>query len=359
MSPKRLTWTDLGAVALLLAACVYAFAKPTWDWDVIPYLALARHWTDADWASVHAWVYSLIDGLPMAWRQDLAGRDAYRWTLTADSEALRQTVVFYQARIGYTLPLAGLALAGVPALLAVQLLNLLGQAVLGGTVWLWLRRLEMKVWVALPLFAFLLFNPTVMKLARWSSPDGLVAASFVLGAYLLLYRRDLWWVVAWAAMVMFKPNTVLLLAPVGVWAWVCFRPAVVPLLGLAFLGALLLWIWPNYPLGVLWLHSFAAPMPRPAEAGELPGAGFYARTLLARIGGLHGRDLLVWAAMAASTAVLALWKAPTRGFALAVLAGCAMQIAIFPAFWERYFAGPLVALVLLAVAAAAQRRPAG
>lgn len=352
----RLLPTDWAALALLLAACVYAFAKPIWDWDVIPYLALARHWTVADWEAVHGWVYGVVNGLPDPWKLDLQGRDAYRWAVMADSGALRQVSVFYQARAGYTLPLAGLVGMGIPAALAVQGLNLVGQVTLGGAVWAWLRRLEMTAWVALPVFAFFLFNPTVMKMARWSSPDGLVAASFVLGAYLLLHVRGRWWVAPWAAMVLLKPNMVVMLAPLGAWAWLMWSPAVLPLLGLGVLGAAMLWWLPTYPLSVLWQHTFTQTVPHPAELAPGWPQGFYAKVMLERLRGLHGRDLVVWAVMALSTVWVWAKAAPTRGFALAVLAGCVAQILVFPAFWERYFAGPAAVLALLAVSAACARR---
>jgi hypothetical protein len=349
---------DWIAMALLFAAMLYAAWKPMWDWDVIAYLALAKAWSVSNWGDIHVWVYGLVDQLPN--RIDLLNRDVYRAAVATDPEALRQNVGFYQARIGYTGLLAGLMGLGVPALLAVQGLSLLGQALLGTVMWRWMKTAHWPAWGALLVYAFLLFNPTVMKLARWSSPDGLVAALLVLGLFLLL-RHNRGWMVAWAVAVLFKPNVVLFLAPVGLWALAYRREAALPLVGLAGLASLILFFFPNFPMAVLWEHGFGTPFAHPATAAEAYRAGTISAAwgapgykwviLEARVLGLHGRDLVVWAIMAASVA--ACWALRDRRvawLASALFVGACGQIVLFPAFWERYFAGIAVCVLLLAMA---------
>lgn len=348
----------MAALLLLLAAMAYAALKPMWDWDLVAYLGLAKAWSSTDWVDIHAWVYSLVETLPPSIRDDFLARDVYRAAVATDPEALRQAAGFYQARIGYTGLLAGLMALGMPVLLAVQGLSLVGQALLGGLMWLWLKRGHWPYWVVLPAYAFLLFNPTVMKLARWSSPDGLVAAMLVLGLYLML-RNNRWWLAAFVAMVLFKPNAILFLAPVGLWALVYRRDIAVPLLGLAALAGAILLVFPNYPMAVLWEHGFGSPFAHPATAAEALKAGTVSAAwatpgynwelLQARTMGLHGRDLIVWLLMAGSVAFCWMRRGMCPALlASALFAGACLQILLFPAFWERYFAGIAVAVLLLA-----------
>ena len=346
--------TDGLAFVLLIIACCYAWAKPMWDWDVIPYLALAKATQGLDWPAAHAWVYAWVNTLPEAWRTDLLGREFYRSAVASDVESLRQVSVFYQARIGYYGLLGWLNSLGIEAKHAVQGMNMVGQIMLGGTVWMWMRRqvtgrrLQVTDGLWMLFYAFMLFNPTVMKLARWSSPDGLVAACYVLGMYLLVMHRTRWAGLAWLVMVLLRPNTVLWLAPVGVWAMFQARFMVLPLLGVGGVAMGLNHLFPNYPLAVVWQHTFGFPYVYPMGVSLDWGWEVYRTTWLNRLSQLHGRDLVVWVIMFASLVWLWAKQAPNRWLAASVVAGGCLQVLAFPAFWERYFAGLAVVMVLLA-----------
>lgn len=350
--------TDWAALALLLAAMLYAVLKPMWDWDIITYLALAKAYGTPSWGDIHAWVYALVDQLPN--RHDMLARDVFRAGVATDPEGLRQNTGFYQARIGYTGLMAGALALGLPILGFVQALSLAAFGLLAVVMWRWLKTTHWPAWATLLVFAFLIFNPTVMKLARWSSPDGMVAALLVLGLYLFL-RNNRGWMLAWGAMLFFKANAIIFLAPVGVWALVYRRDAALPLLGLAAVAATILFFYPNFPMAVLWEHGFGEPFIHPASAAEALKAGVATEAwasrvydwelVQARLLRLHGRDLLVWLAMAGSVGFCWVWRGPRlASLATALFVGACLQILLFPAFWERYFAGVAVGLLLLAMA---------
>lgn len=332
-----------------------------WDWDVIPYLALAFHAQGLDWPAAHAAVYAWVAALPEPWSTDLLTRDVYRASVAADAESLRQVGGFYQARVGYYGLLAALEYVGVTPAIAVQGINLVGQVVLGGTIWAWLRPYVRGVWwqvgLWMLLYAVLLFNPTVMKLARWSSPDGLVAALYVLGMYGVVRHRSPWAAAAWLVMVLLRPNTALWLAPVAMWAWWQARYMMWPLLGVGMVAVAIQWLFPNYPLSVVWQHTFGFPYTHPAEVHLAWTHDVYMATFKNRIGLLHGRDAVVWGLMAACTGLMWATQAPVRWLATAVMAGACLQLAVFPAFWERYFGGIAICLVLMALSALIKPKP--
>ena len=353
---------DAGAAFVLLAACVYAALKPIWDWDIIPYVALAMHLQGLDWSGAHAGVYGWVATLPEVWRDDLMSREFYRAAVAADGESLRQVSVFYQARIGYYGLLAGLNGVGLTMDMAVHLLNLIGQLVLGVTLWLWVRPFatgtpwRMAGWLVF--FTFLMFNPTVMKLARWSSPDGLVAALYVLGVYGAIIQKHRWWTLAWLAMVLLRPNTALWLMPLLVWAGFQARACVIPLAIATGTGLMLQTLLPNYPLAVLWQHTFGFPYAYPAGVRLEWGWDVYQTTWWNRISHLHGRDLIVWGTMVGSVAWVWFRQSPHLLLAIAVVVGGCLQLLMFPAFWERYFAGLCLVVLMLAVTVPPCRTPA-
>jgi hypothetical protein len=342
----QFTRLDGAAWAVVAAALAYAVLKPIWDWDVIPYLFLAKMLGGVGVAEAHGWVYGVVAGMPEHWRADLLGREEFRQIVARDPESLRQVSRFYAERLGYYGLVAGLMKVFGP-LGAVQVVNALGQVVLGGTVWAWLRRLRLGWWGVLVLAVVLAF-PSVMKVARWSNPDGLVAGLLVLGVYLAVFRRDGWFGVAWLAMVMLKPNTALWVAPLGVlWLWRrdWGRVAMLALVGV--MAGLLHFGLPPYGLILSLKHAFVGAYAYPETVHLGWDFGFWLTCLSERMLGLHGRDLLVFGVFVVS-AGLALARGGQRGVALALLVGVVAQVLAFPGFWERLYIGPVLAMGLLA-----------
>lgn len=349
------------SIILLALALTYALLYPQWNWDAIPYMALGHHVLGGDWPAAHAWVYQVVQTLPNA--DNLIHYEPYRTEMAGNAAAFEQVAAFYQARVGYYLPLAGLMKLGFSGPAAIQSLSLLAQVGIAGVIALWLRRLPLPVWGSLLIYAFLLFNPTVMNAGRMGTPDGLVAAFFLMGLYgLTISSRPNLWGMAWTTMVLLRPNTAVWLLPLGAWALLFNRGMVLPL-ALSFVAAfLLMQAFPNYALGVLWVHSFDYPFSFPAQAHVPMTLDMYWHTLSTRAVALHGRDLVVWSLMAVGT-VVTFWKAPRpmAWLAVALIAGAVIQFLMFPAFWERYFVGQAVGLVLLAATHVAigttQKRP--
>lgn len=340
---------EVAAAIVVMAAAVYALLKPIWDWDVIAYLALAKQLGGADWASVHSWTYETIRLLPDYWRFDLLGREMFRETVARDPEALRQVSAFYAERFGYYGVLRALMMVGVPALVGIQLLNGVALGFLARVVWAWLKKAYTS-WGAVVGLAVVLFFPSVMKVLRWSNPDGLVAACYVAGIYAWIEGKVRWSYAAFGTMVLFKPNTLLWVAPlVLIRAWERNWSAAWSLALIVVAAAAVHAILPHYSPMVGWHHTFVGAFAYPEELRLPFSSDFYVHLLKARMLDLHGRDLLLFILMWLSLALL-IWRGGQQRalLALAIVSGVGVQVLIFPGFWERLYVGPVLALVLLA-----------
>lgn len=352
------------AVLFILLAMVYALAKPIWDWDVIPYQALAAHLAGTDWATAHRSAYTLVDGLPDDVRTPLYTLEPFRQTVASDVESLRQVSGFYADRAGYYALLAGLQAVGIPAAWSFTLLGLVAMLIVASVTWVW----SLRLWgprKALLALAVVLAFPSLMKIYRLSNPDGLVAACMVLGGYLWLYSRGSYAILAWLAMALLRPNSAIWLAPLGAALLAQAlrgRGGWLPVLEFTALGAVALGLQVmfggGYGLSILLHHTFESPYPYPATLQIAWDWSWYADLLTRRILGIGGRDFLLFYGMLAATGVM-VWHGTgeAKNLGLCLVAGALLMVLLFPGFWERHYVGLVLTVVLCAASATARRPP--
>lgn len=358
-------WETLLAVLFVLLAIGYAVAKPIWDWDVIPYQALAAHLSGADWATAHRSAYTLVDGLPDSVKVPLYTLEPFRETVATDTESLRQVSVFYADRVGFYMLLAGLQVIGIPPAWSFMGIGLLALGTVAGVTWLWASRLWGPRYALLALVMVLAF-PSLMKIYRLSNPDGLVAACLLLGSYLWLYSRSNYAMLAWLAMIVLRPNTAVWLMPLGVALLAQTargRNSWVPVIQLGLLGltAAALQVWADgYGLAVLLRHTFESPFAYPATVQIAWDLGWYGDLLTRRMLGIGGRDFLLFYGMLGSAGWM-LWRGTgeARNLGLCLVAGALLMVMLFPGFWERHYAGLVLTVAMCAVTSTGRRHPHG
>lgn len=349
------------ALVMIGAAVLYAWMKPIWDWDVIPYLYIAKMLAGGGgYVHAHAWVYDMINQLPAAVVHDLRAREHFREIVANSPLSLAQLAGFYEARQGYIGLLAILIKLHIPPFTAIQLLNAGGQILLGFMVWRWLQHMPLRgpytrqIGISVCLAIILAF-PSVMKVARWSNPDGLVAATYLAGAY-LLWKQSSWWAVCAFMMVALKPTTIVFFLPLGGWfAWHRRWQDLMYWIGIGVVAGWLLGTYGHYSLTQLWHHTFigamAYPEKWPASQPVLhfyiyEKFAFYLEIMRMRMGGLHGRDMVLFVVFGVCSVYAVAKK---QGLAMMLAGGIALHVLLFPGFWERLVVGPVLALVLMVV----------
>lgn len=339
----------------MLLAGVWVAVHPVWLWDAIPYAALAEVWRGSSWVDAHAAVYGWVGSLPDFWREDLLQGHMHRASVAADPESLRQLGGFFHQQAGYTALLAGLQALGMGFAAASMVPNLLAWGVLAGVLYVWLRpHMQARqgwTYIGVWLFwALLVANPLTLVVMRISGPEALVAAGYVAGVWAALHRRRGLATVAWLLLTVVRPLSVVTLVPLVAWAVWCRRDLLLPL-ALAGVAALAVaYAFPNYPLAVVWQHSFGFPYSYPLGVNLEWTWPMFQATYLAQLEQAGMIPLGLWLVMVGATTRLWL-TGRQHGVAVLLLVGGVLQTLVFPSFGVRYTMGLALALLVLLLTA--------
>lgn len=165
----------------------YSLANPVYNWDMIPYVAVAKNFEIKDAQKLHAFVYDgLKQAVPPQTFQELVTGD-YRKTISKNPEAFSEQLSFYRFKIIYILLLAGLGKLGMPIFFASHFISAV--AVFAG-LWLLFPIIKKNLSpLFIALFALLSLLFRITWLAGLSTPDGLAFLIMIAIAYLLLEKK--------------------------------------------------------------------------------------------------------------------------------------------------------------------------
>lgn len=178
------------AVALILVTAVLC-ARPNYDWDLLPYSALALAVDIHDPDSVHARAYAEARrALPPAKYALLVDSiNPYRRQASEDPAFFSRELSFYSVKPLYVAAIYGFYRAGVPLPRATVLPSLISFVVLGVLLLIWTRKYIAEPYAA-ALSLVMLLTPFVELNARASTPDLLTALLLLLGAFGILEGRS-------------------------------------------------------------------------------------------------------------------------------------------------------------------------
>lgn len=193
--------------AALLACCWLAIARPLYNWDMIPYVALAGESAASSSAQRHAQTYATVRAAtpPGDWAL-LSRGNSYRATQFRDSDAFDSQLGMYRIKAGYVAA-ARLASRAVPVETAFRLVNVLAfLLILAAASW-WMSAGGFAQAAPFIVPAFIISQLHVA--GRLVTPDVLCAAFGLLG--LALLRRGPWPAGAafFAAATLVRPDFVL------------------------------------------------------------------------------------------------------------------------------------------------------
>lgn len=202
-----------GGVGLLIVALLSAFyaayfaARPTYNWDMVAYVAVALldEGTAAD--RVHDVTYDLAkQAEPAAAYADLTDGNDYRRLVAGDAARFAEQLPFYTVKPVYPWLMSLLHRAGIELVAASVAIAAAAYAGISLLLYIWLVR-WLKPLVAVPVMALLALCPYLTPLAHLSTPDSLsvltllatlfclteaisVAAGLVLLALAILVRPE-------------------------------------------------------------------------------------------------------------------------------------------------------------------------
>ncbi len=195
---KLISWIS-GKQESLLAVMMLVFitlfssltlTKPTYEWDLLPYMANAMQIVDEQPIDVlHTNVYeAAVKALPTHAYSSLLGSPS-RFVLSEDSEAFRQTMTFfYDARIVYNYIMAGMLASGLNPVFAYYFFSTLCAVI---SLLLLMRLIPAKLPVAMHfVMPFIVLAFGLMTVARLATPDALAALTTI-SLYFILLRNKL------------------------------------------------------------------------------------------------------------------------------------------------------------------------
>ncbi len=196
-------------LAILLTLTVLVVRRPYYNWDMFPYMAIAMDQESIPFDSTHRQVYRVAKSeLPAA---DFGAISARQPDLTNDAAAFEGILKYYIIKPGYNLIVAGLCALGINPVTATALPSAVSYLLLGCLLLFWTLRSGPDVPAGLFTLVIVL-APSLIDLARYSSPDMLCAVVSTAGIMLVLAARPLGGLSFLLAAVWIRPDAAILLA---------------------------------------------------------------------------------------------------------------------------------------------------
>jgi len=200
-------------VALCLWIGYLAFYHCFYNWDMLPYTALALQWNGV--TEIHSATYHVMQAQvpPNALIQLTTG--SYPQQMAQNSADFISQLTFYVVKPLYIALLAGLYALGLPMISAMMTLSAFSVMAACAVVMRWLS-LFVPLSQAASLTVLLAYATRLVDLARGGSPDGLSVLIVLLGLYWILERKSaVQGLLLLALAISVRPNNVIFFTLVG------------------------------------------------------------------------------------------------------------------------------------------------
>jgi hypothetical protein len=178
----------VGALVLLMSLNI-AWARPFYNWDMLPYVALAYRFQGASVVESHERVYEEVRRVvPPEQFLLLTEAEPYRIEVFRSPEAFGQQLPYHTVKPGYPFLISLLDRLGMSPVWASVALARAGYILTGIILLLWLWTV-VPVGVAVVGAWVMMSLPSVIQLARLSSPDSLSTACVLAALYLFFAPR--------------------------------------------------------------------------------------------------------------------------------------------------------------------------
>jgi len=178
----------VAVMAILLMVSLLAARRPYYNWDMFPYMAIAMHDRSVPFDSTHREVYRVAKAaLPPADFQAISSRQP---VFMKDASAFEGILKYYTIKPGYNLVVTGLHGIGLNSVTSTWLPSVVSYFLLGAILLIWTLRTG-PVFPAGLFTLVIMLSPSLIDLARYSSPDMLCAVISAMGFMLVLSKKTI------------------------------------------------------------------------------------------------------------------------------------------------------------------------
>ncbi len=170
----------------------YAWMKPYYNWDMIPYIAAARSFEHHDKKQIHEEVYEDVKKFvpPHVYAEMIQGD--YRQTMLSDAEAFYQQIPFYKPKLLYVWLIHVLTQFGFNSITAMSILSVVPSFIASLLILLFLLNEISGVYPYV--ISVLIINVSgILDIARLFTPDSFSACIVLLAMFLILRKKHFLW----------------------------------------------------------------------------------------------------------------------------------------------------------------------
>ena len=348
-------------IAIVCWVAVYSFRHPSYNWDLIGYVAAIESIDHKSAAAIRRATYDELDGsLPPDQLHELKYDGGYRQAVFEHPEYLVQQIPFYSIKPGYLAVLYGLHKTGLSIPRAAVLVAIASYLAICALIWRWAaRRIEDRR-LSFGLSTLLALARPLALTAGLTTPDALSSALVFFGLYLILELplTGVGLCVLLASNFVRTDNliicllvSVLIISRRRSWK-ILFRTSAFAVL-CTVVVKLINSLTGNYGWRTLVYQTFVAPLPNPDEVRPDLTTGMYAKLLLSGLSSIHYSYaiamflFLIGGAIALRAAGHRLAWGPGAQGTVLITASMLLHFLLFPVFWDRYLLGHYLAFVFM------------
>jgi hypothetical protein len=351
-------------LVLMALLCRVIWLNPYYNWDSLPYTALAQV-SSNDPPALHAAAYGTIDAeAPPKISREFHSPERYpnyRGDMATNPWHFAEQLPLYSVKSLYILVLAGIHRAGPSALKAMRLVSVISFAVIGIIFFLWMRRLAGPLLAAVGT-AFVLSTAEFLGTGAETTPDALFAALGFLGLYLIFAEKKIFPALCVLAVVPLVRSDGLVLVALVLAYLVWKSPGFRFRHGVALLAAECLAYFitarlaGDYSYAKLLYHSFFERQLAPAESTVHITFAEYLHALYVFVLGTLATPRPLYFLLGLTSLIPRARERSLRHLAWLGLAFAAIHILAFPLPDSRFLLLPFALFVIWAVSALAPNR---
>lgn len=329
--------------ALIAAGVIAVNYKPAYNWDILPYMALALSHTVDNKDSVHSKVYNIIkEGqqrgeVTNGTFGNFTQRIPYRVQCYENADKFNGQLFYYRTKPFYNLFVYGLYTVGVPLIQATVIPSVVACFFILLVLYAWMSLYTHRLMAAV-IVSLLALLPIFSELQNTSSPDALSFVFVLAAMYLFFAGKHKGWIFLCLAFAVLARIDNFIFAVVMLYA--IFKPARNRLMFIAagfILAAIVAvlvipWVAGNSPL---WFTEFKFLESHVQYY-------FHVRNVFRAF----FADVYYWIWVALGLALLTVKYKPVRQLMLIITASVIIRMVLFPSLQERFFAPYEFALIV-------------
>lgn len=176
----------------IISVSIYAFEKPNYNWDAMPYMAVALSYESGDATFIHDTVYTIAKEQmpPVKYDQIIDTSMNYKKRMLQNENDFYNLLPFYVVKPLYTGMIYLFYKEGISLLKATVLPSVIAYVLIGWLLFKWIKNYLPALLSCLIALLTMLSAP-VLEVVKTSSPDCLASFLLITAFYFIIERKNL------------------------------------------------------------------------------------------------------------------------------------------------------------------------